>query len=62
VGLERDPLSLVRITEDLGTDIRFDVLRAVTVKNAVSWDIKPLFLPHRKPISLRYRAQPVNDI
>jgi hypothetical protein len=28
--------------------VRFEVYNAVTVKNAVFWDIKTLFVPHRK--------------
>jgi hypothetical protein len=38
---------------------RFEVFAAVTGKNAVLWDIKSQFAPHRRHI-LRYRAQPIN--
>jgi hypothetical protein len=27
---------------------RFEVLKAVTIKNAVFWDIKTQFVPHRR--------------
>jgi hypothetical protein len=30
------------------TMLRFEVFTAVTIKNAVSWDIKTQFIPHRK--------------
>jgi hypothetical protein len=30
------------------------------MKNAVFWDIKTQFVPHRRHINLYYRAQPVN--
>jgi hypothetical protein len=30
--------------------IGFEVLEAVTVKNAVFWDIKTQFIPHRRQI------------
>jgi hypothetical protein len=33
------------------TDIRFEVSMAVTVKNAVFWDIKPRFVLHRRHIT-----------
>jgi hypothetical protein len=39
---------------------KIEVFTAVTMKNAVFWDIKPQFVPHRRHISLRYRVQPVN--
>jgi hypothetical protein len=28
--------------------VRFEVLMVVAMKNAVFWDIKPQFIPHRK--------------
>jgi hypothetical protein len=31
--------------------VRFEVFTAVTMKNAVFWDIKPQFVPHRRHIS-----------
>jgi hypothetical protein len=40
--------------------VRFDVVTAVTTMNAVFWDIKTQFIPHRRHISLHYRAQSVN--
>jgi hypothetical protein len=43
----------------MNIDVRFEVITAVTVKNAVFWDIKTQFIPHRRHI-LRYRAQSVN--
>jgi hypothetical protein len=38
----------------------FDIFTAVNMKNVVFWDIKTQFVPHRRHISLRYRAQPAN--
>jgi hypothetical protein len=32
------------------------------MKNAVFWDIKTQFVPHRRPLRLRYVVQPVNAI
>jgi hypothetical protein len=40
--------------------MRFEVFTAVTMKNAVVWDIKTQFIPHRRHI--RYRAYPVNAL
>jgi hypothetical protein len=40
--------------------VRLEVFTAVTMKNAVFWDIKPLFVLHRNTLRLRYRVQPVN--
>jgi hypothetical protein len=37
----------------------FEVFTAVTMKNAIFWDIKALFVPHRK-LLLPYRVQVVN--
>jgi hypothetical protein len=31
--------------------VKFEVFTAVTVKNAVFWDIKTQFVPHRKHIT-----------
>jgi hypothetical protein len=31
--------------------VRFEVLTAVAMKNAVFWDIKTQFVPHRKQIT-----------
>jgi hypothetical protein len=31
--------------------VRFEVLTAVTIKNAVFWDIKTQFVPHRRHIT-----------
>jgi hypothetical protein len=40
--------------------VGFEVFKAVTVNNAVFWDINTQFIPHRNTFRLRYRAQPVN--
>jgi hypothetical protein len=40
--------------------VRFEVFTAVNMKNVVFWDIKPLFVLHRRHIRLHYRVQPVN--
>jgi hypothetical protein len=32
-------------------DVRFEVLTAVTMKNAISWDIKTQFVLHRRHIT-----------
>jgi hypothetical protein len=40
--------------------VRFEVLTAVTMKNAVFWDIRAQFVPHRGPLHLRYKAQQVS--
>jgi hypothetical protein len=39
--------------------VRFDVFTAVTMKNAVFWDIKTQFVPHRKHITSPLKDQPV---
>jgi hypothetical protein len=39
---------------------RFEVFTAVTMKNAVFWDIKTQFVHHRRHITSLYIAQPVN--
>jgi hypothetical protein len=31
--------------------VRFEVFTAVTLKNAIFWDIKPQFVPHRRHIT-----------
>jgi hypothetical protein len=36
------------ITQDA---VRFEVFTAVTMKNALFWDIKTQFVPHRKHIT-----------
>jgi hypothetical protein len=38
--------------------VTFEVFTAVTMKNAVFWDIRTQVVPHT--LSLGYRAQPVN--
>jgi hypothetical protein len=50
--------SIVRVTRigELGTlalvsNVRFEVFTAVTMKNAVFWDIKTQFVPHRRHIT-----------
>jgi hypothetical protein len=40
--------------------VRFEVFTAVTMKNAVLWDIKPSSYFTGETLHLRYRAQPVN--
>jgi hypothetical protein len=40
--------------------VRFEVSAAVTMKNAVFWDIKPSSDVTGDILRLRYRAQPVN--
>jgi hypothetical protein len=40
--------------------VRFEIFTAVTMKNAVIWDIKIQFLPHKKKNIIFYRVQPVN--
>jgi hypothetical protein len=40
--------------------VRLEVSTVETVKNAVFWDVKTQFLPHRRHITLCYRAQQVN--
>jgi hypothetical protein len=40
--------------------VGFEVLTAVTMKNAVFWDIKPQFVLHRDTLRLSYRAQAIN--
>jgi hypothetical protein len=40
--------------------LRFDVFTAVTMKNAVFWDIKPSSYLAEDALHLRYIAQPVN--
>jgi hypothetical protein len=42
--------------------VRLEVFTAVTMKNGVYWDIKTLFLPHRRHITFPSKAQPVNAI
>jgi hypothetical protein len=37
-----------RVSQTVGVIVTFEVFKAVTIKNAVSWDIKTQFLPHRK--------------
>jgi hypothetical protein len=41
-------------------DVRFEVFTAVTIKNGVFWDMRIQFVPHRRHITFRYMAQPVN--
>jgi hypothetical protein len=41
-------------------NVRFEVFTAVTMKNAVSWDIETQFVPHRRQLRRRYRDQTVN--
>jgi hypothetical protein len=41
-------------------DSEFEFITAVTLKNAVLWDIKTQFILHRDTLHLRFRAQPVN--
>jgi hypothetical protein len=36
---------------------RFEVFTSVTMKNAVFWDIKTQFLPHRRHISAPLQSQ-----
>jgi hypothetical protein len=37
--------------EDKMPHVRYEVLTAVTMKNAVFWDIEPQFLPHTRHIT-----------
>jgi hypothetical protein len=37
--------------------VRFEVLTAVTMKNAVFWDIKTLFVPHKKYVTSLLQSQ-----
>jgi hypothetical protein len=43
-------LSNGRIIEENGR-VRFEVFTAITMKNAVFWDIKFQFVPHRRHIT-----------
>jgi hypothetical protein len=36
---------------DIKIDVRFEVSTAVTMMNAVFWDIKTQFVPHRRHIT-----------
>jgi hypothetical protein len=40
--------------------VRFEVFTAVTMKNAVFWDIKPSSYFTGDTLRLRYRVKPVN--
>jgi hypothetical protein len=42
--------------------VRFEVSTAVTMKNVVFWDIKPIPYLTRDTLRLLYRAQQVNSI
>jgi hypothetical protein len=39
------------IQEIVQNYVRFEVFKAVIMKNAVSWDIKTQFVPHRRHIT-----------
>jgi hypothetical protein len=53
------PLKLL-VNNGSDTYIRFVVFTAVTMKNAVFWDIKTQFILHRRQLPLRYRVRPIN--
>jgi hypothetical protein len=42
--------------------VKFEVFIAVTMKNAVFWNMKTPVLPHRRHVTSPYRAQPVKAI
>jgi hypothetical protein len=42
--------------------VRFEVFTALAMKNAVFWDMKTQFVPHRNTLRLRYRVQQVNAL
>jgi hypothetical protein len=42
------------------SSVRFEVFAAVSMKNAVLWDIKPSLYFTGDTLRLRYRVQPVN--
>jgi hypothetical protein len=42
---------IASICNPLQNYLRYEVFTAVTMKNAVFWDIKPQFVPHRKHIT-----------
>jgi hypothetical protein len=42
--------------------VRFEVSTAVTMKNAVFWDMKPSSYFTGDTLHLRYRVQPVNAL
>jgi hypothetical protein len=44
------PFSLFKVNQKIGL-VRFEVLTAVTMKNAVFWDIKPQFILHMRHIT-----------
>jgi hypothetical protein len=52
-GRSKDSYCNLHATQDKFTSInvRFEVFTAVTMKNAVSWDIKTLHVPHRRHIT-----------
>jgi hypothetical protein len=41
-------LSVLLYDLHLSTLVRFEVLKAVTMKNAVVWDLKTQIVPHKK--------------
>jgi hypothetical protein len=41
-------------------NVRFEVFTAVTIMNAVFWDIKTQFVLHRQHIMPPLKSQPVN--
>jgi hypothetical protein len=53
-------VSLADIGGYTGTVVSFQVFTAVTIKNGVSWDIKPSSYFIGDTLRLRYRVQPVN--
>jgi hypothetical protein len=54
-----DTILHIQRRENLKSYMRFEVFTAVTMKNAVFWDIKPSSYFTGDTL-LRYRAQPVN--
>jgi hypothetical protein len=40
--------------------VRFEMIAAVTMKNVVFWDIKTLFVPHRRHITSPLQTKRVN--
>jgi hypothetical protein len=50
------------VLKDKRSNVRFEVFTAVTMKNAVFWDIKPTKYFTGDTLRLHYSVQPVNAI
>jgi hypothetical protein len=50
----------VEISEQVFNCVSVEVFTAVTMKNVVFWDIKPISYSSGNTLPLRYTAQPVN--